>query len=129
MRRSGAAGERGSGSILVLTGCAVVVAVFLGSLAVVSAVIAAHRVRSAADLAALAAADVSVRQLLGTESGAHGDACELAGRIASVNGAVLTDCAIDSSGDALVTAQVLIMLRWPGAPSLATARSRAGPVS
>ncbi|MFD9691797.1 Rv3654c family TadE-like protein [Kitasatospora sp. NPDC059088] len=96
--------------------------VFAATVAVGTVVAARHRAESAADLAALAAAD---RLLLDPDGG-----CARAVGIAAAQGAALVSCAVDRSADAVeVVAEVPVgglPRRLPVGP--ARARSRAGPV-
>lgn len=96
---SSPAGERGSGSVLVLgLVAAVVVGVLL--LAVLGGAVAArHRAQTAADLAALAAAEVS----LGRRSG---EPCTAARAVAVANGGRLVRCEAHEDGSVLVTVTV-----------------------
>lgn len=100
----------------------VLVLVLWGGAAVASAVSAAHRARSAADLGALAGAAA-------LEAGADaGEACARAGALVWRNGARLTGCTAAGDGSLLVVDEVPITLRLPGGgPDMAMARSRAGP--
>ena len=107
-------GERGSGTVLVVLSVAALLAMTVGGLAVVQAVVASHRARVAADLGALAGA--TARQL-GVES-----PCARAGSVAKVNGAHLLSCRVD--GPDVEIAVTVDVSAWPLG---ATARSRAGP--
>jgi secretion/DNA translocation related TadE-like protein len=87
------------------------------ALAVVTAMVAAHRVaQSAADLAALAGAR-------GVATG--GDGCAVARRIAGVNGARLTSCEV--TGRVVSVEVVAPGPHWLGQSADLSARSRAGP--
>lgn len=111
-------GDRGSGTVLVLTVAVLVVlaGTVLSSLAAVA--VARHRAAGAADLAALAAAD---RVHLG-----EGEACAAAEQVASAAGASVLTCRL--VGDlAEVTAQVRPAGRL-GELGAATGRARAGPL-
>jgi secretion/DNA translocation related TadE-like protein len=84
-----------------------------------SAVVTRHRAQAAADLAALAAADVALGRR-------PGDPCALATAVAAANGGRLVSCTVEGGGDAVVGVEV----RPPGAAAqLGTARvsARAGP--
>lgn len=111
--------DRGSASLLVL---AVVLMATLGAWAVItvgSAAVARHRAESAADLAALAGADV----LLGR---AAGEPCRAADRVARRARAALVGCLV---GPATVTVEVEVRPAGPVARvGPARARSRAGPI-
>ncbi|MFD5083052.1 Rv3654c family TadE-like protein [Kitasatospora sp. NPDC058406] len=126
--RSGRAGARGGGHdggsatvwlvVCALLGCAA----FTVLLSVGVAVGARHRAESAADLAALAAAD---RLLLDADGG-----CDRARAVAAVQAATVVSCTVDREADAVdVVAEVPVTglpVRLPVGP--ARARSRAGPV-
>ncbi len=114
--------ERGSGSILMAGVMGVVVALSCVAMMVGGYLLAHHRARSAADLAALSAA-------VGYQRGR--DACPEARRLAERNGAVLADC--DQVGDQIdfvVTVVVRIPVRsvLPGLPAWVSAEAHAGPV-
>lgn len=112
--------DRGSGSVLALGVIASTLTATIGALAVVSALLAAHTARSAADLAALAAA-VDHR-----EGGAA--PCAEAARIAVASGASVRSCVIDATGVSDVVTGAPIGLRLPGVgPPDASGRARAGP--
>lgn len=89
----------------------VVLSVTLAALVLGSAVVASHRARLAADLAALA----------GAGRAQTGAACAEAGRVAARNGATLVSCSVEGS-DVLLVVSV-----DAGLSGQATARSRAGP--
>ncbi|MFD8757170.1 Rv3654c family TadE-like protein [Kitasatospora sp. NPDC059577] len=114
--------DTGSATVWLLALAMLGTAVFAATLAVGSVVAARHRAESAADLAALAAAD---RLLLDPDGG-----CARATGIAAAQGADLVSCAVDRSGDAVeVVAEVRVVglpVRLPVGP--ARARARAGPV-
>lgn len=110
-------GDRGSGtlwvaSMVVILSVASVTVVLLGV-----AQTARHRANSAADLAALAAAQVLMDET--------GTPCEVASGNATANGARLTSCAVDGE---IVTVSVGVDVRL-GRFGLgaATATARAGP--
>ena len=112
--------DRGSGTVVVLGAVAVVAAMTVGALLVLSAVVASHRAQSAADLAALAAAAA----LVGGEPAAA--ACSAGAAVATRNGARLASCragpdlSVELSVDVAATAARV---------GTATARSRAGPAA
>lgn len=119
--RGGSLSDRGSGSVLMV---AVVAALFLltvAGVAVASAVLAVHRTRAAADLAALAGA-VAVAQGQSSSS-----ACGAARAVAARNGAVLLGCGTGADGSVLVRTSTRVTLGIPGQPRVASASSRAGP--
>lgn len=116
--------ERGSGTILAL-GLALVILVILvlavAVAAIMGAVLAQHRASTAADLAALAAADTA-RGLR------DGEPCVVAARIASENDAELIECALPQGYSGTVDVRVQVPIRGV----LAVVRpaeglSRAGP--
>ena len=111
------AGDRGSATVVVLAAVAVVLAMTVGALSVVSAVVAAHRAQAAADLAALAAAAVFVR---GEPSAA---ACGRGADVAARNGGRLAACRTRPDLSVELVVQVEAGMARVGA---ATARSRAG---
>lgn len=96
---------------------AVVLILTTSGLLLTSAVLASHRARAAADLAALAAAGVLMR---GETPAA---ACVVAAEMASVNHAWLQYCSASGTEVRLLVA-VRASVRGVG---VATARSRAGP--
>ncbi|MFH8381255.1 Rv3654c family TadE-like protein [Kitasatospora sp. NPDC018058] len=114
--------DAGSATVWLLALAMLGTAVFAATIAVGAVVAARHRAESAADLAALAAAD---RLLLEADGG-----CGRAAGIAAAQGAALVSCAVDRSADAVeVVAEVPVgglPVRLPVGP--ARARARAGPV-
>ncbi|WP_371518096.1 Rv3654c family TadE-like protein [Kitasatospora sp. NBC_01300] len=114
--------DAGSATVWLLALAMLGTAVFAGTIAVGAVVAARHRAESAADLAALAAAD---RLLLDPDGG-----CGRAEGIAVAQGAGLVSCTVDRAGDAVeVVAEVTVgglPARLPLGP--ARARARAGPV-
>ncbi|WP_051710763.1 Rv3654c family TadE-like protein [Streptomyces sp. NRRL S-350] len=118
----GRGADAGSATVWLLALAMLGTAVFAATIAVGSVVTARHRAESAADLAALAAAD---RLLLDPDGG-----CAWAAGIATAQGAGLVSCAVDRSADAVeVVAEVKVSglpVRLPVGP--ARARARAGPV-
>ncbi|MFF7452924.1 Rv3654c family TadE-like protein [Kitasatospora sp. NPDC008115] len=114
--------DTGSATVWLLA-CAMLGCLVCTAVLSVGAVVAArHRAESAADLAALAAAD---RLLLDADGG-----CGRAQAVAAVQKAVVVACAVDQAEDAVeVVAQVPVSglpLRLPVGP--ARARARAGPI-
>ncbi|AKT52648.1 hypothetical protein ADJ73_07165 [Arsenicicoccus sp. oral taxon 190] len=95
--------------------CCCLLLVVVGALGVASAVLAAHRARAAADLAAVAAAARVVR-------GDLGSACEVAGQVSRRNHAELVSCAVTAD---VVAVQVAV--DPTGWPTPARADARAGP--
>ncbi len=109
--------ERGLGTILVLAVVTLLLAVLGGVLALGQTLIARHRAASAADLAALAAAD---RALEGNAA-----ACAAAAAIAAEHAAVITTCRLDGDiVDVMAAFPLPAALRALGP---ARARARAGP--
>jgi secretion/DNA translocation related TadE-like protein len=95
---------------------AVVLMLTVSGLTVASAVLASHRARAAADLAALAGAGVLIR------GEPAGTACQRAARVAIVNHAKLQSC---TAAGAEVRLSVSVPAGVQGL-GVATARSRAG---
>ncbi|WP_432547028.1 Rv3654c family TadE-like protein [Kineococcus sp. SYSU DK004] len=124
--RSAGGPDRGSGTVLVLAlGCVALTALLL-VLALGGAVLARHRAASAADLAALAAADV----LLGRAGGVP---CERAGRVVAAHGAAAPGAAVPAfvecapAADGSVLVRVAVPVTGPlGALGPARAAARAG---
>jgi len=110
--------DRGQGTVVVVGVLGAVVALTFGALDVVRAVTTAHLARSAADLAALAAAGVAVR------GGSASAACAEAARLAAANEGALTACSVAGDGSALVSVSVTSSGPWP---RTARSSSRAGP--
>jgi secretion/DNA translocation related TadE-like protein len=117
--RAGRASQRGSATLfaVAVTGLLVLVG---GALAVVGAMVEAHRVaQSAADLAALAGAHAA------NDPGAGGDPCDQAAAIAGANGATLDTCAVEGRD---VRVHVTVAgPHWLGQTHDLTAEARAGP--
>lgn len=112
--------DAGAASILVLAVLMVALVLVGGVGGLSGVVLARHRATAAADLAALAGADVLAGR-------APGDACAAAAEVAGANGARLGSCAPEGA-DLLVSALVVP----PGplaALGSATGRARAGPGS
>lgn len=96
----------------------ILVAAVVGAGLVGLAQTARHRATAAADLAALAGAQVALED--------PGGACGAAAHIAASNGATLTSCAL---ADDVVTVDVAVQVRLGRfGVGTATARARAGPV-
>ncbi len=117
--------ESGSGSVVVVGVIAALVVVLLGLMALIAAAVAAQRVRTAADLAAIAAAAAAAGVL--SSSAGVGDPCTVAASVATANGGELRGCELRGEAEVLVEVVSPISLPWPGAPSVATAKARAGP--
>ena len=108
--------ERGAATVLVVAMAGVLILVG-SALAVVTAMVAAHRAaQPAADLAALAGAAA-------VDDG--GDPCAAAGETATANGGRLRLCAV--SGRVVDVTVEVAGPRWLGQSSDLAARSRAGP--
>ncbi len=113
-----AATDQGSATILVLGICLIAMVLATAVAATGSAIVARHRAQAAADLGALAAADV----LVGRAAGAP---CAAAALVVRAQGATLTECEL-SGTDVLVRASV--EPRGPvAALGVAVAAARAGP--
>jgi secretion/DNA translocation related TadE-like protein len=110
-------GEGGSATVVMLAVIAAVLTLTVSGLSLSSAVLASHRARTAADLAALAAAGA----LLGGEPAST--ACQSAARVAAANDAQLQRC-VAVGGEVRISVAVQAGARGLG---VATARSRAGP--
>ncbi|WP_459800870.1 Rv3654c family TadE-like protein [Herbidospora sp. RD11066] len=110
--------DRGSATVWVVAAMAVVWGLAYVFVQVGTARVAAHAARTAADLGALAAAELAIA--------APQEACEHAAEVVAANDARLTSCEV-VGGVSEVTATVL--LRFPGLNQReASAESRAGPV-
>lgn len=119
-QRSG--GERGSGTVLALAASGVLAVLLVAGLALASAVAAAHRARTGADLAALAAA-TSVQSGEGAAS-----ACSRAASVAAANAARQVTCTVGADSAVTVSATSPVGLRLPGlGQPRARATARAGP--
>jgi secretion/DNA translocation related TadE-like protein len=110
--------DRGSTTVVLLGVVGAVLILTISGLFLASAVLASHRARAAADLAALAAADVLIR------GGPANAACAAAAEVAKVNHAQLRQC-IASATDVRLSVVVPATVKGVG---VAPARSRAGPV-
>ncbi|MEO7753284.1 MAG: Rv3654c family TadE-like protein [Terracoccus sp.] len=108
--------EHGSGTVLVLIVLGALLAATTGGLVLAQAVVASHRARVAADLAALAGA-TALRD--GSSS-----PCARGAAVAADNGATVRSC---RAGGLVVEMVVAVAVR--GWPDPATARSRAGPAA
>jgi len=115
-----ARGEHGGATVLVVGALGVVVAVLTGVLVVAATVRDVHRARSAADLAALAAAGP-------LQSGGRAN-CAAGADVARANEAVLTGCTPQPDGSVLVTTAVdrAWSPGWAGLPAVVSAQARAG---
>jgi secretion/DNA translocation related TadE-like protein len=109
--------ERGSATVVMLAVIAVVLMLTISGLTLASAVLASHRARTAADLAALAAAGALIR------GESPGGACVRAARVATANHGQLHSC-MAAGEEVGISLSVLAGVQGLG---VATARSRAGP--
>ncbi|SNU02302.1 helicase/secretion neighborhood TadE-like protein [Ruaniaceae bacterium KH17] len=111
MQRLSANREEGAATVLMLAIVAVVL-VLIGFTALLGTASAArHSAQSAADLAALAAAEVHL---------SHGSACAIAAQVSELNDAELVGCEIQGEF-------VVVRVRVPVAGMWASATARAGP--
>ncbi|NMM24754.1 MAG: pilus assembly protein TadE [Phycicoccus sp.] len=111
--------DRGSVTVVMLGVIGAVLLLTISGLVLASAVLASHRARAAADLAALAVSGMLMR---GEPAGA---ACAAGAEVASVNHAKLQQC-ITAATDVRLSVVVNAGIKGVG---VATARSRAGPDS
>lgn len=123
-RRSGpgaagpCAADEGAGTVLALGLVAVLCTAVLACAALGAAVVGRHRAATAADLAALAAADRSVGRV-------DGPPCPAAASVARANGAALTGCVVGADGSVTVTTEATLPRPWAGL-GVAQARARSG---
>ena len=108
--------ERGAGTVLALALVAVVIALLLGPLLLAEAGVMASRAASAADLAALAAADAA-RGL------SSGEPCSVAAEVAGKQDAKITSCTVTGGDVVDVETELAHPFQW----GVATGRARAGP--
>ena len=109
--------DRGSAAVVMLGVMAALLAFTVSGLLLASAVLASHRARAAADLAALAAAGVLL------QGDPAGMACRSAAQVAATNHGRLQRCIVSGS-EVRLSVVVSAGVRGVG---IATARSRAGP--
>ena len=109
--------ERGSATVVMLGVIASVLMLTISGLLLASAVLASHRARAAADLAALAAAGVLMR------GGPTLSACESAAHVAALNHGRVQQCVV-SGPEVRLRVAVVAGVKGVG---VASARSRAGP--
>jgi secretion/DNA translocation related TadE-like protein len=109
--------DRGSTTLVMLGVIGAVFLLTISGLVLASAVLASHRARAAADLAALAAAGVLM------QGGPGSAACATAAQVAAVNHARMERC-IASATDVRLSVAVSAGVEGVG---VATARARAGP--
>lgn len=110
--------DRGSATVLVAAGMAVLLVLCGAAASIGGALVARRRAASIADLSALAGA---------LRAGAGGDACADAGRLATASGGELLFCRQDGV-DVTVEAGVVVALAG-GVRATARARAKAGPRS
>ncbi|MBT2585470.1 Rv3654c family TadE-like protein [Arthrobacter sp. ISL-95] len=108
--------ERGAGTVLGLALGGVVMALLLGLLLLAQAGVTASRAASAADLAALAAADAA-RGLT------SGEPCAVAADVASKHNAKITFCTVAGGDVVEVGTELAHPFQW----GVAAGRARAGP--
>ena len=116
-------GERGSGTVLMLSVVCVAVLALVVVLMFTAVAQAAAKAGTAADLAALAAADAARRLL-------PGDPCGVAASTATANAATLTGCSRQGTGGEIVTVAVHVAVSpvgWLPPVTRAKAVARAGP--
>lgn len=114
--------DSGSGTITALGSIALLLTLTVAAMAVLSAVQAVHVARSAADLAALAAA-------VDHEEGGAAP-CAEAARLAAAHRTTIESCTVGPAGVVDVTTSAPVALRLPGTgPARALGRARAGPVA
>ena len=114
--------ERGSASVLMAAIMGVVVALGGAAMLIAGYLVAHHRARAAADLAALSGAVARAR---------GDDACDRARRIAPQNGARVTSCTrVGDDIDFVVTVRTAVPVRsrLPGLPPTVEAEAHAGRV-
>ncbi len=121
--------DEGSATVLVASLLAVIAVLAMSIDLLGSVVLARHRAESAADLAALAAADLLLDPLAPARFGGAGaDPCRQALLVAEANGARLVEC----RGDLAASVTVRVAVALPGAlgplgPAFAVARAGSSP--
>jgi secretion/DNA translocation related TadE-like protein len=115
--RGSATHERGSATVVMLGVIASVLILTVSGLLLASAVLASHRARAGADLAALAAAAVLM------QGGTEPAACGSAARVAALNRGRLEQC-LASGVEVWLSVDVEASMKGVG---VASASSRAGP--
>lgn len=111
--------ERGAGTVLAVAAIGVLLVLTAAGLQLGAAATAAHRARSAADLAALAGATA-------LQEG-QGDACARAADVARRNDGQVLECSLGVGESIVVRVSLPVALQWPGVPERAVASARAGP--
>ncbi|MFC7487260.1 Rv3654c family TadE-like protein [Knoellia sp. CPCC 206453] len=112
-------GERGSGTVLAVAAIGVLLVLTTAGLQLGAAATAAHRARTAADLAALAGATA-------LQEG-QANACARAAAVAGRNDAQVVVCALGENDSVSIRVSMAVATRWPGVPDRAVASARAGP--
>jgi secretion/DNA translocation related TadE-like protein len=115
--------EDGSATVLGLVLVCVLTTVALVSVTVAGVFVGQRRAAAAADLAALAAAEVLGRGAASTSGGV--DACGQASRVSSANAATMTGCLVD--GSEVVVEVAVEVPSFFGADLSTSGRARAGP--
>lgn len=114
--------ERGAATVIAVAAAGLVLVVLVAGLALGSAVVATHRARAAADLAALAAAQ-AIQQGAGPAA-----ACGAGAAIATDNRARPAGCTVAADGSVTYRATVHPTFVLPGTGAdTTTATARAGP--
>ncbi|WP_157693121.1 Rv3654c family TadE-like protein [Pedococcus dokdonensis] len=120
--RCGRERDCGSASVLAVAAVGLLLVVLVGGLALASAVVATHRARAAADLAALAAAQ-AVQQGLDPAASCHAGAT-----VAARNGTRPAGCVVAPDGSVSYRVTTGASLVFPGTGGgSTTATARAGP--
>jgi secretion/DNA translocation related TadE-like protein len=115
--------EDGSASVLGLVLVCVLATVALVSVVVAGVLVGQRRAAAAADLAALAAAEVAGSGAATTSAGV--DACARAARVSEANGATMTGCLVEGA-EVVVEVAVEVPSLF-GSSLSAPGRARAGP--
>ncbi|WP_104116372.1 Rv3654c family TadE-like protein [Arthrobacter sp. B1805] len=113
-----AGSDQGAGTLLMAALALLTLLLIAAAVLLLQAASAASKAATAADLAALAAADVA-RGL------SAGDPCSVAGSVAQRQGAALRDCSIGATGAG--TAQIRVSVPVEGLLPDAVGAARAGP--
>lgn len=115
--------ERGSGTVLAIGLVGVLASLLVAGLLVAAVAMTGQRARTAADLAALAAAGHALT------GGSETSACSAGSEVAAANGTVLVECRLlVGPGTGLPRAEVEVRARVADTRWQATARSAAGGV-
>lgn len=113
--------ERGAGTVLVVGAIALLLVLTYAASVLVAAAVASTKAASAADLAGLSAA--------ARAQGGSVDGCAVAREVVAANGADLVSCLAVGDGSFEVSTVVAMAVTFPGAPTRASGRSRAGPAN